>query len=109
MKTMEKIAPFISKTLIIIVVCSIFGINSSHVDADMIPTPCKSPKCTSMDLNESLNSLRQDDENLIEMIKNHYLYLPSRLEYNFSRTSPDINGQFNQAAYIANTFFSVSS
>ena len=64
-------------------------------------------KRTSLDIDNSLNSLHQDDPRLIEIIKNHYLYPPVYKDYGFSRKNPALEGQFRQASYIANTFFGV--
>ena len=68
---------------------------------------CHDSKRSSMNIDKSLNSLHQDDPKLIEIIKKHYLHPPSSEDYNFSKLNPDVNGQFGQAIYIANTFFGV--
>ena len=70
-------------------------------------TPRVVSKRSSRDIDTSLDELPQDDPRLIEIIKNHYLHPPSRLEYNFSRQQPDLNGQFSQPTYIAKNFFAV--
>ena len=62
-------------------------------------------KLSSLDIDESLNKLRQDDPKLINILKKHYIIPPSKIPYNFTRSKTDTDGQFGQAAYIANTFF----
>ena len=63
-------------------------------------------KLSSLNIDESLNSLRQDDPKLIQLIRDHYLIPPSNLPYNFSNPDlPKLQGQFGQAKYVADTFF----
>ena len=63
-------------------------------------------KLTSLNIDESLNGLRQDDPKLIQLIRDHYLIPPSNLPYNFSNPDlPKLQGQFGQAKYVADTFF----
>ena len=87
----------LSKPILVQNAC--YGIDSASA--------CHDSKRSSMNIDESLNSLHQDDPKLIEIIKKHYLHPPSSEEYNFSSSNPDVNGQFGQAMYIANTFFGV--
>lgn len=62
-------------------------------------------RISSMDIDISLDILHQDDSRLVQSIRKHYLYPPSRKEYNFSMKSLDLEGQSGQAKYIANNFF----
>ena len=63
-------------------------------------------KLSSLNIDESLNALRQDDPKLIQLIRDHYLIPPSNLPYNFSNPDlPKLQGQFGQAKYVADTFF----
>ena len=63
-------------------------------------------KLSSLNIDTSLNDLRQDDPRLIRFIREKYLIPPSSLPYNFSNPSlPKLHGQFGQAQYIAKTFF----
>ena len=63
-------------------------------------------KLSSLNIDESLNNLRQDDPKLIQLIRDHYLIPPSNLPYNFSNPKlPKLQGQFGQAKYVADTFF----
>lgn len=79
---------------------------SSHVKSEECTTSNDmTSKRSSIWIDRSLNSLPQDDLGLINTIKTHYIYPPSKGEYNFSRNAPDVNGQFGQANYIANTLF----
>ena len=60
---------------------------------------------SSLDIDDTLNEMRQDDPRLIEIIRNFYLIPPSKLPYNFSSPSPDLRGQINQAKDIYDNFF----
>ena len=63
-------------------------------------------KLSSLNINTSLNDLRQDNPKLIQLIREKYLIPPSTLPYNFSNPLlPKLHGQFGQARYIAKTFF----
>ena len=63
-----------------------------------------SKKLSSLDINNTLSCLRQDDPVLIELIRNHYLYSPSNLPYNFTAENVNIEGQFGQPRKIAESF-----
>ena len=88
--------------LILAFTTPIIAIGKSEYDTHLVVS-----RRSSRDIDTSLNELQQDDPRLIEIIKNHYLHPPSRLEYNFSHYQPDLNGQFSQPTYIADTFFEV--
>ena len=60
---------------------------------------------SSLDIDESLNEMRQDEPRLIEILRKHYLYPPSELPYNFSNPYPDLKGQVLQALFIYEDFF----
>ena len=63
-------------------------------------------KLSCLNIDESLNALRQDDPKLIQLIRDHYLIPPSTLSYNFTNPNlPKLQGQFGQAKYVADTFF----
>ena len=62
-------------------------------------------KLSSLNIDESLNGLRQDDPTLIQILKDKYLVPPSSLPYNFSDPDANLQGQFGQAKYVATTFF----
>jgi len=65
-------------------------------------------KHSSQMIDETLNLLHQDDPMLISILKEKYLIPPSDLPYNFSKTTPDLDGQYGQPRYIINKFYSVS-
>merc|ERR1712110_120085 len=52
----------------------------------------------------SLNQLYQDDPQLIELLRDHYLHSPSELPYNFTSEHINVEGQFGQPKYIAEAF-----
>ena len=60
---------------------------------------------SSLDIDESLNEMRQDEPRLIEILRKHYLYPPSESPYNFSNPYPDLKGQVLQALFIYEDFF----
>ena len=62
-------------------------------------------KLSSLSIDKSLNDLRQDDPKLIQILREKYLIPPSSLPYNFSDPYPNLQGQFGQAKYVAQTFF----
>ena len=62
-------------------------------------------KFSSLQIDPSLNGLVQDDPVLINTLKAHYIFPPSKAPYNLSIASNDFNGQFGQAMYIANNIY----
>ena len=65
----------------------------------------KNRKLSSLDIDYSLNDLRQDDPKLIKILKDRYLIPPSNMPYNFSSPSVELDGQFGQPSYVSKTFF----
>ena len=83
-------------SLTVIVICGVF-MNSGKCS--------EGAKLSSMRIDPSLNGLVQDDPFLINTIKEHYIVPPSNAPHNLSMVSNDIEGQFGQATYIANTIY----
>ena len=71
---------------------------------------CDENKRTSLYIDEELQTLRQDDPKLIQIIKEKYLHPPSSMPYNLSNTRMRLDwmdGQFGQAKIVEDEFFKV--
>ena len=60
---------------------------------------------SSLNIDESLNQLQQDDSRLISVIREQYLIPPSTLPYNFTNNELDLKGEFGQANFVYKHFF----
>ena len=60
---------------------------------------------SSLNIDESLNQLQQDDSRLISVIREQYLIPPSTLPYNFTNNKLDLKGEFGQANFVYKHFF----
>ena len=71
-------------------------------------------KLSSLCIDENLQYLKQDNPDLIQLIRENYIYPPSTLPYNFSMEYKSYDdellaGQFHQASFIERKYFEVNT
>lgn len=55
-------------------------------------------------IEEDLTGYYQEDEVLVDIIRKHYIFPPSKLPYNFTRSNPSQSGQFGQPVVVDDIF-----
>ena len=89
----------------VIIVCSANpNLKTSHLFNSEINSE-NQKYLSSLNIDESLNQLQQDDSRLISVLKEQYLIPPSTLPYNFTNNKLDLKGEFGQANFVYKHFF----